>query len=154
MFRKSNLAEIQQPQVQPSAFSAGSSTGGEQDTMPLSSSGGPQGAMLPQKAASHGLTQMFGLHPSASLLTILVDLMLFGGDVVTLGTMIPLGVAVSAVLAFIVYRIQITWYGDDHDSALNKALIVGLLTAIPVPLSPLVAIPGGLIGILKMIRRK
>jgi hypothetical protein len=153
MFRKSNVAEIQRTQVQPSASSADSDTDGAQDTMPLSSSGGP-GAMPPQKAASRGLSQMFGLHPSASVLTILVDLMLFGGDVVTLGAMIPLGVVVAAVLAFIVYRIQITWYGDDHDSALNKAFIVGLLTVIPVPLSPLVAIPGGLIGIVKVIRRK
>ena len=62
-----------------------------------------------------------------------------------------LGITVAAALGFIVYKIQRKWYNDDHDSAMIKALIVGLLTAIPVPLTPLVAIPAGIIGIVKAI---
>ena len=57
-------------------------------------------------------------------------------------------------LGFIVYRIQRGNYGDTHDAALTKALIVGLLTAIPVPLTPVVAAPGGLLGIVQAIRRR
>ena len=36
----------------------------------------------------------------------------------------------------------------------NAPLIVGLLTAIPVPITPLFAVPGGLIGLLGLFRRK
>jgi hypothetical protein len=83
-----------------------------------------------------------------------VDLLVFGGDAVSFGVLIPLGIVVAAILTFIVYRIQIKWYGDDHDSALIKAMIVGLLTAIPAPLAPVVAIPGGILGIANALRRK
>jgi hypothetical protein len=80
--------------------------------------------------------------------------MVFTGDTVSFETLLPLGIGVAAVLAFIVYRLQRKSYGDDHADALTKALIVGLLTAIPVPLSPFIAIPGGVIGIVKAIRRR
>jgi Na+-translocating ferredoxin:NAD+ oxidoreductase RnfD subunit len=97
---------------------------------------------------------MFGLHIQAAKLAVLVDLMVFGIDTVSLETLAPLGVVVAAVLGFIVYRIQRKSYGDDHDTALTKALIIGLLTAIPVPLTPLIAIPAGIVGIVKAIRHK
>ena len=107
-----------------------------------------------QTAASNTLVQKFGLHYSAAALTVIVDVMLFTGDLATLGALTPIGVGVAGVLAFIVYKMQVKWYGDDHESALIKALVVGLLTAIPVPLTPIIAIPAGLIGIVKAVRRK
>jgi chromate transport protein ChrA len=97
---------------------------------------------------------MFGLHPRAAILTVLVDLMVFGGDTISLETLVPLGICVAAVLGVIVYRIQRKSYGDDHADALTKALVVGLLTAIPVPLTPLIAIPAGVIGVAHAVRRK
>jgi hypothetical protein len=97
---------------------------------------------------------MFGLDPRAAILTVLVDLMVFGGDTISFETLVPLGICVAAALGFIVYRIQRKWYHDDHDSALTKAMIVALLTAVPVPLTPLIAIPAGALGIIKVIRRK
>ena len=112
------------------------------------------GGLSPRDSASRGLTQMFGLHIQAAKLAVLVDLMVFGIDTVSLETLAPLGVVVAAVLGFIVYRIQRKSYGDDHDTALTKALIIGLLTAIPVPLTPLIAIPAGIVGIVKAIRHK
>jgi hypothetical protein len=111
-------------------------------------------ALSPQSAASRGLAQMFGLDVRASILTIIVDLMVFGGDVASLGALIPVAIGVACILGFIVYKIQVKWYNDDHDSALIKALIIGLLTAIPVPLSTLIAIPGGILGIVGAIGRK
>ncbi|MDP9176021.1 MAG: hypothetical protein M3O30_19465 [Planctomycetota bacterium] len=110
--------------------------------------------MAPQRAASSGLTQMFGIHPQAAILTVIVDLMVFSANTATLEMFLPLGVAIAGVLGIIVYRIQRKSYGDDHDTALTKALIVGLLTAIPAPLSPLFAIPSGLVGIVKAIARR
>jgi hypothetical protein len=111
-------------------------------------------AALPDTAASRGLAQMFGLDTRAAIMTVLVDLMVFAGDTFSLETLVPLGIAVAATLGVIVYKIQRKWYGDDRDSALIKAMIVGLLTAIPVPLTPLIAIPGGVVGMVKAIRHK
>lgn len=112
------------------------------------------GVTSPQGAASKGLAQMFGLDIRAAILAVLVDVMVFTGDAASLGALLPFSVCVAGALGFITYKIQRRWYGDDHDSALIKAMIIGLLTAIPVPLTPLIAIPSGMVGIVKAIRRK
>jgi hypothetical protein len=104
--------------------------------------------------ASRGLVQMFGLDPRAATLTVLVDLMVFGGDTISLETLVPLGMCVAVALGFIVYKAQRKWYGDDRESALIKAAMIALLTAIPAPLTPLIAIPAGALGIIKAIRHK
>ena len=111
-------------------------------------------AVSPQTAASRGLAQTFGLDIRAAILAVIIDLMVFGGEVLSLETLLPLGICVALVLAFIVYRMQRKWHQDDHDSALIKAMIIGLLTAIPVPLTPIIAVPGGLLGIVSSFRRK
>ena len=80
--------------------------------------------------------------------------MVFGGDALTLGALIPIGIVVGGVLGFIVYKVQRTWCKDDHENALIKALVVGLLTAIPAPLGPLFAIPSGLLGMVSSLRRR
>src|ERR1700722_13933156 len=111
-------------------------------------------AISSHSVASHGLVQTLGLDIRAAILTVLVDLMVFGGDSLSFETLLPLGIGVAAVLGFIVYRIQRKSYNDGHEAALTKALIVALLTAIPVPLTPLVAIPGGILGIVTSVRRR
>jgi chromate transport protein ChrA len=115
--------------------------------------GGSRSVRSPQTAASHGLARMFGLDPRAVVLAVLVDLMVFAGDTFSLETLVPLGIVVAAVLGFIVYKMQRKYQNDDHDSALIKALIIGLLTAIPFPLTPLIAIPSGIVGIATAVRR-
>jgi hypothetical protein len=115
--------------------------------------------MLPDKSSSstpvphRGFVQTFGLDVRAALLAIIVDNMVFAGTIVTFGALVVVELGAGVVLAFITYKIQRAWYGDGHDSALIKALIVGLLTAIPVPLTatPLVA-PAGLLGLVHMLR--
>jgi hypothetical protein len=104
--------------------------------------------------ASKGLAQMFGLDIRAAMLTGIVDLMVFGGDVVSGGALLPVGIAVAGVLSFIIYKMQRHWYGDDHESSLIKALAVGLLTAIPVPLPSLLAIPAGILGLVHSVKSK
>lgn len=111
-------------------------------------------ASAPHGAASRSLAAMFGLDIRAAILAIIVDLMVFGADTISFETLLPLGIFIAAVLGLIVYRIQVSNYGDTHEAALTKSLIVGLLTAIPVPLTPVVAIPGGLLGIVQAIRRR
>jgi hypothetical protein len=80
--------------------------------------------------------------------------MVFGTDVFTAGAFIVMGIVIAAILGFIVYKIQRQWFGDEHESSLIKALIVGLLTAIPVPLTPLIAVPAGALGVFKLMQRK
>lgn len=97
---------------------------------------------------SRGFGQLFGLEPRIAILMLVVDSMLFGGTVMTLGLLIPVSLAAGAILGFIAFRAQIKWYGDDREAALIKGLIVGLLTAIPTPLPPLLYLPSGIIGLI------
>jgi len=68
--------------------------------------------------------------------------------------LLPVSVAAGIVLAFVAYRAQISWYGDDKESARIKAIILGLLTAIPTPLPELLYIPAGILGLFQGFWRK
>ena len=91
--------------------------------------------------------QLFGLDPRVAFLTLVVDMMLNAGDLASLGLLLPVSVAAGVVLGYVVYRAQINWYGDDKESARIKALILGLLTAIPTPIPEILYIPAGLLGL-------
>lgn len=108
----------------------------------------------PHAAAARGLGQIFGIHPAMALLTLIVDMMLFGGEMATLGAILPLSCATGAVLALIVFLFQRKHYGDDSESALIKGLIVGFLTAIPSALPALLYVPSGVVGLVHTMRRK
>jgi hypothetical protein len=101
-----------------------------------------------------GFGQMFGIDPRVAFLTLIVDSMLFGGDVITGGVSIGLSVFVGAVLGFVTYKAQRKWYGDDKESALLKSVILGLLTAIPAPLPAILSVPSGILGLVHNLRRK
>jgi hypothetical protein len=109
---------------------------------------------VPRENTARGFGQHFGLDPRIAALTLVVDAMLFSGEVVTLGASLPLSVPVGIVLGFITYRAQRHWYRDDRESALIKGLAVGLLTAIPTSLPGVLTLPSGIIGLAKMLRRK
>ena len=101
-----------------------------------------------------GFGQHFGLDPRITLLTIAVDSMLFGGQLATLGASTLLSVPVGIALGFITYKAQRHWYGDDRESAIIKALIVGLLTAIPTSLPGFLTIPSGIVGLAHLFSGK
>lgn len=98
--------------------------------------------------------QMFGLDPRIAFLTLIVDMMLNAGDLVSMGLLLPVSIAAGLVLGFVVYRAQISWYGDDEESAKIKAIILGLLTAIPTPIPEVLYIPAGLLGLVHSFWRK
>ncbi|HZQ55335.1 MAG TPA: hypothetical protein VFB14_24270 [Bryobacteraceae bacterium] len=102
--------------------------------------------------------QIFGIDPRIAFLAFVVDLMLFGAAAETAGIalpiLIPLAIAAGIVLGRITYKAQIKWYGDDRDSAMIKAGIIGLLTAIPVGIPAVVWVPSGLLGLLHNTRKK
>ena len=67
---------------------------------------------------------------------------------------ILIGIGVAAYVAFLVYKMQRKFFGDDHDASLIKAMIVGLLMAIPVPLTPILAVFCGITGTVQLVRRR
>jgi len=101
-----------------------------------------------------GFTQRFGIHPTIAFLTLVVDLMLFGGEVATMGAILPVSIGAGLVLGIISYMAQRKWYGDDKDSAAIKALILGFLTAIPTPLPAILSVPSGIVGLIHNLRKK
>jgi len=112
-------------------------------------------------AQARGFAQAFGLHPAIAILTIAVDVMLFGKDgilyaifgVPTGGLSILLALMISApvgaALGFIAYFAQKHWYGDDRPSALLKASMIALLTAIPTSIRGIIYGSFGLVGIFR-----
>ena len=105
----------------------------------------------PDHATARGLGNVFGLYPGIACFTVAVNLMLFGKDGLALvlagptaGGDIPIAlfisVAAGAVVGYVTYLGQMKWYSDDRESAKIKALITGVLTAIPTGL------PGVLFG--------
>jgi hypothetical protein len=102
--------------------------------------------------AARGFGQMFGLHPGIAFLIIIADTMIFSGDIISGGLLLPVAFGGAAVLGIITHMAQKSWFGDDDRNALIKALIVALLTAIPSPLPYVLFVPAGLVGFFR--RRK
>ena len=103
-------------------------------------------------ARARGFSQIFGIHPAIAFLTLVVDMMLFGGEIATMGAILPVSIGAGCILGFIAYLAQRKWYGDDKESALIKALILAFLTAIPTPLPALVTVPSGIVGWIHSLR--
>ena len=101
-----------------------------------------------------GFAQTFGLDPRVAFVTLIVDLMLNAGEVASLGVLVPASIAAGAVVGYITYKAQMKWYGDDSESAKIKAVVLGLLTAIPTPLPAILYVPSGLVGLYHRLRKK
>lgn len=104
-------------------------------------------------AAARGFAQAFGLHPIPALTTLAVNAMIFGGQIVMMGALVPLALAAAVVLGVITYKSQMRFYGDDAEAARIKALTVGLLTAIPVGLPAFLTVPSAVVGVVHTLRR-
>lgn len=55
---------------------------------------------------ARGFGQMYGLHPIPAITTLAVNAMIFGGQIVMAGMLVPLALAAAAVLGVITYRSQ------------------------------------------------
>ena len=114
----------------------------------------PQSASYAQQPEQRrGFSQLFGIHPAIATLTFIVDMMLFGGEVATMGAILPVSIGAGAMLGLIAYLAQRRWYGDDKDSAAIKALILGFLTAIPMGLPAMLTVPSGIIWLVRKWRK-
>ena len=107
---------------------------------------GARGASAPSTPHSR-FGKLFGLDPRIAFVSLIVDMMLNAGDIASAGMLLPISIMAGAVLGYVAYRAQVNWYGDDPESARIKAIILGLLTAIPTPLPELLYIPAGIVGL-------
>ena len=107
----------------------------------------PQSVAAGNFAAVHNLASLFGLDYRAALLTILVDLLVFGIDTLSMETLLPLGAILAAALGLVVYQIQIHHGKDARRPALIKSMIVAILTFAPVPITPLFSVPAGIVSL-------
>lgn len=100
-------------------------------------------------AAGRGLSEMFGLHPSAAAFMVLIDMMLSAGSFASMGVFVPLELLGGVVVGILTYRIQKAWGGDDVESAKIKGWMTGVITAIPVASLPFIiayAVGGTVLG--------
>lgn len=109
---------------------------------------------LPGPAAARGLMQIFGLHPAAAATMLIVDWMLFGAVMATLGAAWVVSIPVGIAVGIAVYMIQKNMYGDDDATAKTKAFVAALLTAIPAPIPTPFIIASGAMGLIKSWRKK
>jgi hypothetical protein len=101
-----------------------------------------------------GFCQTFGLHPLTALGLFAVDWLLFGEEVATAGFGWVVSLPVGFVLGIVAFLIQKYAYKDTSPVALGKALLVGLLTAIPAPLSSLGILPLAAFGAINSLSAK
>lgn len=98
--------------------------------------------------------QKFGLHPVAAMGLFVVDWMLFGEEVASGGVGWVISLPVGAMLGFAAILIQRHAYKDEMAPALAKGLLVGLLTAIPAPLSSFGILPLAAFGAIQSLSSK
>jgi hypothetical protein len=108
----------------------------------------PSAEATGQETTRERLARSLGLHPLVAFGMFACDWMLFGGEVGTGG--VGLAVTIPVALALVVPCVLLQRYAfrDSWGAALGKGLMVGVLTAIPMPIgSPATAI-GGVLGLL------
>src|SRR5512138_1532427 len=98
--------------------------------------------------------QAFGLHPLTALGLLGIDWMLFGEEIATAGVGWLIALPVGALLALVAFLVQKYSYRDATRPAIAKALLVGLLTAIPAPLSTFGLLPMAAFGAIKALSAK
>jgi hypothetical protein len=95
-----------------------------------------------------------GLHPLTALGLLVVDWMLFGEEVATGGVGWLVSLPVGIILGLIAFLIQRRSSKDELAPAAAKGLLVGLLTAIPAPLSSFGILPLAAFGAIRMLSRE
>lgn len=98
--------------------------------------------------------QSLGLHPLAAVGLIAIDAMLFGAESATGGAALILTIPTGFALGIATALLQRHSYGDTWGPAIGKALVLGVLTAIPTPLPSLVTGASGMLGLIKMLRSR
>lgn len=80
-----------------------------------------------------------------------VDWLLFGEEIATGGVGWIISLPVGVLLGLVATRIQRRLYKDESTAAIAKGFVVGLITAIPTPLSSLGLLPLAAFGAVKLL---
>jgi hypothetical protein len=96
--------------------------------------------------------QTFGLHPFVGFSLFAVDSALFASEVVTIDATWALTIPLGLALTIPAILLQKQVYGDSWRAAVGKGLIVGILTAIPLPIASLITLTGGVLGTVRGLR--
>jgi len=99
--------------------------------------------------ASRGFAQTMGLHPAITFFVLCTDIMLFGGEAITVGASLPLSLLVSSAVGYATYKGQQAWFGDSEESARTKAIMLATMTFIPSPLPAFLYTPLGFLGLFR-----
>lgn len=99
-------------------------------------------------------SQTFGLHPLVGFSLFAIDSMLFASEVATVEATWALTIPIGVALAVFAILLQKRLYGDSWRAAIGKGSIVGVLTAIPLPLASLTTLLGGVLGAGKVLLDK
>jgi hypothetical protein len=94
-----------------------------------------------------------GLHPLTALGLLVVDWMLFGEEVATAGVGWLVSLPVGIMLGIVAFLIQRHSSKDEIGPAAAKGMLVGLLTAIPAPLSSFGILPLAAFGAIRLLSR-
>jgi hypothetical protein len=111
----------------------------------------PQWLPARRYVAARQFVQTFGLHPVTAVVLTGVNLLLFSAAWGTVGASLVFSIPIGFVVGLFAYNAQKKWYGDNKRFAYIKALILAILTAIPIPLPLLLFVPAGILG---FFRRK
>jgi len=95
--------------------------------------------------------QTFGLHPLVGFSLFSIDTLLFTSEVATFEATWALTIPIGLALAVFAIVLQKKLYGDSWRAALGKGSIVGVMTAIPLPIASLTTLLGGVIGVGKSL---
>jgi hypothetical protein len=96
-------------------------------------------------------TQKYGIHPLTAMGMFAVDSMLFLGEGLSGGVTWPISVGIAAVFAGASFLLQRGLARDDDQTALGKAILLGLLTAIPTALPTALMLPSAALGVAGML---
>jgi len=98
-------------------------------------------------SAKFSLLRKIGLHPLSAFIAIFVDFMLFGPEVAS-----PPSIIITFIFGFLitipVFLFQKYGSSDKTKIAIAKALLIGILTAIPSPLPSILTGLGALLGLI------
>lgn len=98
--------------------------------------------------------QTFGLHPVVGFGLFTVDSLLFASEVTTFEATWALTIPIGMMLTVFSVLAQKRLFGDSWRAALGKGIIVGVLTAIPLPIASFSTLLGGIIGVAKGLADK
>ncbi len=102
-----------------------------------------------QSVPRAGVAQALGLHPLVAFGMFACDWMLFGGEAGSAGVGLAITIPIALALTIPSILVQRYSFKDGWGAAIGKGLLVGVLTAIPMPIGSPITFAGGVLGLLR-----